>query len=281
MNKDLKFKFFVKFAAKDFKPEEFLKDLETVLGIQSPGSAKLFSLEDKYYMFLTVNSDAKPLNRKFFTGGSRGANLLNSHNGTDVETLCGKEFDFELQAVSSNPLTVGLCGAAVSAAKVAQADQVIASRPLPETKSIVDTVLNEYLTALAKDGYNTVSPTLFMREMYLSGKADQFIKCATSNLLSQLESLRRTFMTCVKETVPLSPMAQTLSEFCEAHPLEDIEDVYKRVKADYHGLLDGMAHSWILRTKSKKCTVWMHGAPNSGKTQISRMLAKIFPAATL
>ena len=47
-------------------------------------------------------------------------------------------------------------------------------------------------------------------------------------------------------------------------------------KSGHVAFLDSFVEYAILRTEAKRGAVWLHGAPNSGKTTLLKMLEEIF-----
>ena len=48
------------------------------------------------------------------------------------------------------------------------------------------------------------------------------------------------------------------------------------MKADHIGFIKSFVQYGILKTEAKRGTIWLHGAPNTGKTTLLKMLEEIF-----
>ena len=56
--------------------------------------------------------------------------------------------------------------------------------------------------------------------------------------------------------------------------LNEIEQIL--MKADHIGFIKSFIQYGILKTEAKRGTIWLHGAPNTGKTTLLKMLEEIF-----
>ena len=115
-----------------------------------------------------------------------------------------------------------------------------------------------------------------MNSFFESGNVDAYL--AVSSNLEAFQKVRDNFVTHTRTARKEKAMRESLQEFCEAHPLPDHIPSASALtaQAGYRGLVEAMAQTFVIRRETKKRAIWFYGAPNCGKTLMTRLLAQIF-----
>jgi hypothetical protein len=118
--------------------------------------------------------------------------------------------------------------------------------------------------------------TEFMNSFYESGNPEAYIEVSAN--LAVFSTLRDNFVTHTRTTRKEKPMRESLQEFCETHPLpEHISSAtFVTTQSGFRALVEAISKFFVLRRSEKRRTVWFYGAPNCGKTMMTKLLAQIF-----
>ena len=137
-------------------------------------------------------------------------------------------------------------------------------------------VEHEFIYELSKD---YVTPWAFQKKYFSEGNIAKYaVASKNSDVLAKLAS---NFKRHIVNEKPVEPMVNSLFKYCNIHerPSGDLYELVRKHNLDEPILK--MFQTYFKHGKTKLCTYWHFGAPNTGKTKIKDLLNQIFHCQTL
>ncbi|HYG84572.1 MAG TPA: hypothetical protein VD907_06900 [Verrucomicrobiae bacterium] len=118
-----------------------------------------------------------------------------------------------------------------------------------------------------------ITPVDFMNSYLEQGLLEEYK--LISLRLKEFQTLYSNYVNHTHKKKPQEATRVTLEKYCEAHPLtsKSIQEVKRVVEgSDYYALILEMYNVFLKSASTKRRTVWFYGAPNAGKTCLSKLL---------
>lgn len=250
----------------------------TAVVAELPGVVMAFSQADTCWMSIAIDPACKPLNRKYFRGECKGAKILALPLIILLEEITPALIDQTLKQLAADPLVTGLNEAAtiwLSQSRASAAIVAAAANRNDPKDSMLSKLKQEFYSSLSA---HDPAPTAeqFLNSFHEAGKLCEAI--AVSENLETFRKLHSNYVTITRPTRKQKAMRESLQEFCETHPLPASVPSARALttQAGYRALVEAMARTFVLRQEAKKRAIWFYGAPNCGKTLMTRLLAEIF-----